>query len=159
MIIADQLSAAALIDSAGEVYVSRTADGGAARILIVEDNPLSQKLFNDLLQAHGYVTLTTASGREAVDLAHSAAPDLILLDVQLPELSGIEVTRRLKADPSTRDIPIVVVTASSVPLVRREILDSGCDGFIEKPINIDSFLREVRRQLADRATVAPRRED
>lgn len=133
----------------GEAGLSR-APGSAARILIVEDNALSRKLFNDLLEAHGYATVATASGREALDLAQSASPDLIVMDIQLPELSGIEVTRRLKSDPRTRGIPIVVVTASSVPGLRREVLDSGCDGFIEKPINIDGFLREIARHLAQR---------
>jgi two-component system, cell cycle response regulator DivK len=155
MITESRLPVSRSIDGVGEARLSRAAEGGAARILIVEDNLLSQKLFNDLLEAQGYATIATASGREALDLVHSVAPDLILMDIQLPELSGIEVTRRLKADARTHDIPIIVVTASSLPGIRQQILDSGCDGFIEKPISIDDFLGEIARQLSERRPSGP----
>jgi two-component system, cell cycle response regulator DivK len=126
----------------------QASEDSPARVLIVEDNVLSQTLFNDLLQVHGYSTLATASARDALRLAQTEAPDLILMDLQLPDLPGIEAIRRLKVDPRTRDIPIVVVTASLLPDIRRRAWAGGCDGFIEKPITIDGFLDEIRRHLA-----------
>jgi two-component system cell cycle response regulator DivK len=83
----------------------------AQKILIVEDNELNMKLFNDLLQAHGYETVQTHNGREALDLAREHEPDRILMDIQLPEISGLEVTKILKADDELKAIPVIAVTA------------------------------------------------
>jgi len=132
---------------AGNGGAERASERVAAQILIVEDNDLSRKLLNDLLEAHGHSILATASGVEALRLTRERKPNLILIDIQLADLSGIEVIRRLKADPSTSGIPVVVVTASLLPDIRRNAWDSGCDGFLEKPIDIDGFLHEVEHQL------------
>ena len=118
------------------------------RVLVAEDNPLSMKLFNDLLEAHGYATLRAETGPQALDLARTGRPDLILMDLQLPDLSGFEVIRRLKDDAGTGSIPIIAMTASAIPGVERQAMDSGCDAFIEKPINVDRFLRVVAQHLA-----------
>jgi two-component system, cell cycle response regulator DivK len=149
MLNAQQDSGAAIIMRSGdrEGVLPQASEGGLALVLIVEDNILSQRLFNDLLEVHGYSTRVTASGEDALLLAQTEPPDLILMDLQLPDLSGIEAIRRLKADPSTRDIPIVVVTASLLPEITRRAWASGCDGFIEKPISIDGFMEEIRRHL------------
>jgi two-component system cell cycle response regulator DivK len=119
----------------------------AKRILIVEDNPLNMKLLTDLCEAQGYETLQTGDGLEAVDLAREHLPDLILMDIQLPEVSGLEATRWLKSDPRTRAIPIVAVTAFAMSGDERRVLDSGCDGYIAKPISVLDFLQTVDSYL------------
>jgi len=121
--------------------------GSAPRgtILIVEDNELNLKLLKDILDVRGYSTVVTDLGAAAFDLARQHHPDLILLDIQLPDVSGIEVARRLKADEQTRAIPIIAVTAFAMPGERTEILDSGCDDYISKPLNIREFLALVER--------------
>jgi two-component system cell cycle response regulator DivK len=115
------------------------------RILIVEDNELNMRLLNDVLEAHGYDTLQTDQGEIAVDLARRFHPDLILMDLQLPDISGLEATGRLKADESTRSIPIVAVTAFAMSGDERKARDSGCDGYIAKPIMLQQFLAMVAR--------------
>ena len=115
------------------------------RILIVEDNELNLKLLNDILEAHGYITVVTGHGVAAIDLARQDHPDLILLDIQLPDISGTEVARLLKADAETREIPIVAVTAFAMPGERTMILESGCDDYMSKPINLHDFLAIVER--------------
>jgi two-component system, cell cycle response regulator DivK len=146
-----QVSAATIIarSGGGEDGLPQTSEDPAL-VLIVEDNILSQKLFNDVLEVHGYLTRVTTSGQDALLLAQTEAPDLILMDLQLPDLSGIEAIRRLKADPRTQDIPIIVVTASLLPEITRRAWAAGCDGFIEKPISIDGLIDEIRRLLAGR---------
>ena len=119
------------------------------RILIVEDNELNLKLLNDILAVHGYDTMPTGSGTTALDLARQFHPDLILLDIQLPDISGMEVARRLKADEQTRDIPLVAVTAFAMPGDRRMTLESGCDDYVAKPINIHDFLALVARYTSN----------
>jgi two-component system cell cycle response regulator DivK len=115
------------------------------RVLIVEDNELNLKLLNDILEVHGYITIVTDNGAAAIDLAHQHHPDLILLDIQLPDISGIEVARRLKADEETAAIPVVAVTAFAMPGDRTMMLQSGCDDYVAKPINIHDFLALVAR--------------
>lgn len=117
------------------------------KILIVEDNELNLKLFRDLLGAHGYDTVETKDGFEAIDMAREQMPDLILMDIQLPEISGLEVTRRLKADAATAHIPIVAVTAFAMKDDEEKILASGCEAYISKPISIQYFLDVVRKFL------------
>jgi len=121
--------------------------GSAPRgiILIVEDNELNLKLLKDILDFRGYSTVVTGLGAAAFDLAQRHRPDLILLDIQLPDVSGTEVARRLKADEQTRAIPIIAVTAFAMPGERTEILDSGCDDYISKPFSIRDFLALVER--------------
>lgn len=116
-------------------------------ILIVEDNELNMKLFNDLLQAHGYNTLQAKDGRVVIDLTRKNRPDLILMDIQLPEISGLEITKMLKADDDLRSIPIVAVTAFAMKGDEQKIRNGGCDGYIAKPISVASFLQTVSRFL------------
>jgi len=120
-------------------------------ILIVEDNELNLKLLKDVLDFYGYLTVVTAFGAAALDLAHQHHPDLILLDIQLPDISGTEVAHRLKADAQTRAIPIIAITAFAMSGDRETILDSGCDDYISKPFNVREFLALVKRRL-DKST-------
>ena len=117
------------------------------RILIVEDNDLNLKLFRDLLSANGYETIETKEGREAISLTRSLRPDLILMDIQLPEISGLEVTERIKADKDIRHIPIIAVTAFAMKDDEEKILRAGCEAYISKPISINDFLTAVRKFL------------
>ena len=114
-------------------------------VLIVEDNELNMKLFNDLLDAHGYRTLQTRDGMEALDLAREHRPDLILMDIQLPEVSGLEVTKWLKADDELQGIPVVAVTAFAMKGDEEKIREGGCEAYISKPISVASFLDTVRK--------------
>ena len=116
-------------------------------ILIVEDNELNMKLFNDLLQAHGYATLQVKDGRSVVEITRQNRPDLILMDIQLPEISGLEITKMLKADDDLRAIPVVAVTAFAMKGDEQKIRNGGCDGYIAKPISVASFLQTVSRFL------------
>lgn len=115
------------------------------QVLIIEDNELNLKLLNDILEVHGYATIVTRNGAAALDLARQHHPDLILLDIQLPDIAGTEVARRLKADEQTRPIPLVAVTAFAMPGDRAMILESGCDDYVAKPINVRDFLAMVER--------------
>ena len=117
-------------------------------VLIVEDNELNMKLFHDVLDAHGYDTLQTRTGLEALALARKYHPDLILMDIQLPEVSGLEVTKWLKEDDSLRDIPVVAVTAFAMKGDEERIRQGGCEAYISKPISVVNFLETVRRFLA-----------
>ncbi len=116
-------------------------------ILIVEDNDLNMKLFNDLLQANGYNTVQTKSGKEALQLTREHRPDLIIMDIQLPEISGLEVTKRLKADDELKDIPIIAVTAFAMKGDEEKIRDGGCEGYIAKPISVSNFLETIAEFL------------
>ena len=118
------------------------------RVLIVEDNDLNMKLFNDLLVAHGYDTLQTKDGVEALALARQHRPDLILMDIQLPEVSGLEVTKWIKEDKSLSMIPIIAVTAFAMKGDREKMRDGGCEDYIAKPISVASFLQTVERFLS-----------
>lgn len=124
-------------------------NGTGKRILIVEDNDLNLKLFRDLLNANGYETIETREGREAISLTRSMRPDLILMDIQLPEISGLEVTERIKADEAVRHIPIIAVTAFAMRDDEEKILRAGCEAYISKPISIGDFLAAVRKFLDD----------
>lgn len=117
------------------------------KILIVEDNELNMKLFNDLLQAHGYETIQTMDGRDVLQLARDHAPDLIIMDIQLPEISGLEVTKMLKADDGLREIPVIAVTAFAMKGDEEKIREGGCEGYIAKPISVPSFLETIARFL------------
>ena len=117
-------------------------------VLIVEDNELNMKLFNDLLEAHGYRTIQTRDGNEALKLAREHRPDLILMDIQLPEISGLEVTKWIKEDDNLRSIPIIAVTAFAMKGDEEKIRDGGCEGYIAKPISVANFLQTVERFLA-----------
>ncbi len=123
-------------------------------ILIVEDNELNMKLFNDLLQAHGYSTLQVKDGRAVVEITRQNRPDLILMDIQLPEISGLEITKMLKADDDLRSIPVVAVTAFAMKGDEQKIRNGGCDGYIAKPISVASFLQTVSKFLEQGAPAA-----
>ena len=112
-------------------------------ILIVEDNELNMKLFTDLLEAHGYDTLQTKDGMEALSIAREQRPDLILMDIQLPEISGLEVTKWLKEDDELRSIPVVAVTAFAMKGDEAKIREGGCEAYIAKPIALQEFMDTV----------------
>jgi two-component system cell cycle response regulator DivK len=118
-------------------------------ILIVEDNELNMKLFNDLLEAHGYRTVQTRSGTEALDLAREHKPDLILMDIQLPEVSGLQVTQWIKGDETLRHIPVIAITAFAMKGDEEKIREGGCEAYLSKPISIVKFLETVRTYLGE----------
>ena len=118
-------------------------------ILIVEDNELNMKLFNDLLEAHGYRTLQARNGVEAVDLARKHHPNLILMDIQLPEVSGLQVTQWIKDDESLRAIPVVAITAFAMKGDEEKIRQGGCEAYLSKPISVVKFLETVRNYASD----------
>jgi two-component system, cell cycle response regulator DivK len=122
-------------------------DVKAKTVLIVEDNELNMKLFHDLLDAHGYNILQTKDGMEALDIAREHRPDLILMDIQLPEISGLEVTKWLKEDDELAHIPVVAVTAFAMKGDEERIREGGCEAYISKPISVMQFLDTVRRHL------------
>jgi two-component system cell cycle response regulator DivK len=113
------------------------------RILVVEDNEKNMKLFRDVLQAKGYDTLEATSGEQAVELATGHVPDLILMDVQLPGIDGIEALARIRADEETKGIPVIALTAQAMAGDRERFLDSGFDGYISKPIDVMEFIQTV----------------
>src|SRR6187431_726214 len=122
----------------------------AKKVLIVEDNELNMKLFHDLLEAQGYETLQTREGLAALSLAREHRPDLILMDIQLPEISGLEVTKWLKEDEELSGIPVVAVTAFAMKGDEERIREGGCEAYISKPISVTVFLDTVRRHLEPR---------
>jgi two-component system cell cycle response regulator DivK len=124
--------------------------GGATKtVLIVEDNELNMKLFHDLLDAHGYRTLQTRNGMDALKLARDQRPDLILMDIQLPEVSGLEVTKWLKEDDELRRIPVVAVTAFAMKGDEERIRQGGCEAYISKPISVGTLIDTVRRFIGE----------
>ncbi|MDF3010052.1 MAG: response regulator receiver protein [Burkholderiales bacterium] len=120
-------------------------------VLIVEDNDKNMKLARDVLQAKGYQTLEAETGEEGVKLAKENVPDLVLMDIQLPGINGIEAFKQLRADPKTARIPIVALTASVTPTDRSQITAAGFDAFVSKPINLKEFLDTVKRLVEGRA--------
>jgi two-component system cell cycle response regulator DivK len=115
--------------------------------MIVEDNELNMKLFHDLLEAQGYHTICTHDGFKVLDLARKHRPDLILMDIQLPEVSGLEVTKWLKEDPELKVIPVVAVTAFAMRGDEERIREGGCEAYLSKPIPVPEFIETVRRFL------------
>ena len=116
-------------------------------VLIVEDNELNMKLFHDLLDSQGYQTLQTREGLQALALAREHRPDLILMDIQLPEISGLEVTNWLKDDEELNHIPVIAVTAFAMKGDEERIRQGGCEAYISKPISVVSFLETIRKHL------------
>lgn len=121
----------------------------AKRVMIVEDNDLNMKLFNDLLEANGYETIKTRNGLEALDLARAHRPDLILMDIQLPEVSGLEVTKWLKEDDDLYKIPVIAVTAFAMKGDEERIRQGGCEAYISKPISVAKFVETIRSYIGD----------
>lgn len=117
-------------------------------ILIVEDDSKNLTLFRDVLQATGYETIEATDGDRGVKLAQASKPDLILMDVQMSEMDGLEATRILKADTNTSTIPIIALTAYAMKGDEERMLEAGCDGYLAKPIDIKEFLKEVSRHLS-----------
>ncbi len=118
-------------------------------VLIVEDNELNMKLFHDLLEAQGYRTLQTRDGKAALTMAQQHRPDLIIMDIQLPEVSGLEVTQWLKDDDELCRIPIIAVTAFAMRGDEERILQGGCEAYLSKPISVITFLDTVREYLGE----------
>ena len=120
--------------------------------LIVEDNALNLKLIRDLLEASDIATLQTKDGTRALEMVREHRPDIILMDIQLPDVSGLDVTRQLKADPELCDIPIIAVTALALRGDEERVLEAGCDAYISKPISVAKFLAEVKKFLGEEDT-------
>ncbi|HYD45743.1 MAG TPA: response regulator [Phenylobacterium sp.] len=123
----------------------------AKTVLIVEDNELNMKLFHDLLDAQGYETLQTREGLQALSMAREHRPDLILMDIQLPEISGLEVTKWLKEDDELSSIPVVAVTAFAMKGDEERIREGGCEAYLSKPISVTLFLDTIKRLLGEPA--------
>ena len=121
------------------------------RILVVEDNEKNMKLFRDVLNATGYRTLEATTGGEAVELATEQAPDLVLMDIQMPDGDGVEALRRLRADERTAAIPVLAVTAQAMQGDRERFLAEGFDGYLSKPVNVGELLGIVRQHCDGRA--------
>jgi two-component system cell cycle response regulator DivK len=119
-------------------------------VLIVEDNERNLKLVRDVLQVKGYTTLEAGTAEEGIKLAAERKPDLILMDIQLPGMNGIDALRALRSDASTANIPVVAVTASVMQQDRKQITEAGFNGYVGKPINIKEFLGAVRGALGEK---------
>jgi two-component system, cell cycle response regulator DivK len=116
-----------------------------ARVLVVEDNEKNMKLFRDVLGATGYRTLAATTGAQAVALATEHAPDLVLMDIQLPDFDGVEALSRLRADERTASIPVLALTAQAMHGDRERFLDAGFDGYLAKPVNVIELLETVKQ--------------
>jgi two-component system cell cycle response regulator DivK len=121
------------------------------QILVVEDNEKNMKLFRDVLLAKGYRTLGATTGVEAVELAAEHAPDLVLMDIQLPDLDGVEALRRLRGDERTAAIPVLAVTAQAMRGDRQRLLAAGFDGYVSKPVDVRELIGTVRQHCDGRA--------
>ena len=116
-------------------------------VLIVEDNELNMKLFHDLLEAHGVNTVETYDGKNVLELAREHNPDLILMDIQLPEISGLDVTKQLKSDDELKSIPVIAVTAFAMKGDEQKIREGGCEDYISKPISVGKFMATINQYL------------
>ncbi len=121
-------------------------------VLIVEDNELNMKLFRDLLEAHGIAAIETRNGMDVLDIAREKKPDLILMDIQLPEVSGLDVTKWLKGDEALKSIPVIAVTAFAMKGDEEKIRQGGCEDYISKPISVSRFLEVIQTYLDKAAT-------
>ncbi len=116
-------------------------------VMVVEDNELNMKLFHDLLEAHGVQTVQVRNGMDVVDRAKETRPDLILMDIQLPEISGLEVTKWIKDDPEIADIPVIAVTAFAMKGDEDKIRKGGCEDYISKPIDVMTFIDTISQYV------------
>jgi two-component system cell cycle response regulator DivK len=121
----------------------------AKTVMIVEDNELNMKLFHDLLQANGFNTVQTRNGTDALALAREHKPDLILMDIQLPEVSGLDVTRWIKEDDTIKHIPIIAVTAFAMKGDEERIRAGGCEAYLSKPISVVKFIETIKHFLGN----------
>lgn len=117
------------------------------KVLIVEDNELNMKLFKDLLEVHGVDTVEARNGNDVVELTRKEMPDLILMDIQLPEISGLDITQMLKEDDELKAIPVIAVTAFAMKGDEEKIREGGCEDYISKPISVTNFLETVQKYL------------
>lgn len=120
-------------------------------ILIIEDNIINKKLFHDLLEAHGYDIVETENATEAIYLAKTANPCVILMDIQLPEISGVDLIKKMKAEESIKNIPIIAVTAFAMKDNEEMVMASGCDAYVAKPISIEPFIQLVNKYASMKA--------
>lgn len=126
------------------------------KILLVEDNPVNRRLAEFLLRSHGYVVREAATAQEAFQIMKTDRPDLIVMDIQLPGMDGLEVTKKLKEDPALREIPVVAVTSYAMTGDREKALAAGCVGYVTKPIDKSIFLQEVDSHLGTTRQIQPR---
>ncbi len=119
----------------------------AKKVLVVEDNELNMKLFSDLLEAHGIEAVQTKDGNDVLDLARKHNPDLIIMDIQLPEVSGLDITKRLKEDDELARIPVIAVTAFAMKGDEEKIRQGGCEDYISKPISVAHFIETVQKYI------------
>jgi CheY-like chemotaxis protein len=113
------------------------------KILVAEDNPMNLELIKDLLELNGHTVDVAPDGLQAVSLARRLHPDLVLMDVHMPRLDGIQATGQLQRDPSTREIPVIAFTASAMPAQLQQVLDAGCIGHITKPIDVETLMDQI----------------
>jgi two-component system, cell cycle response regulator DivK len=125
-------------------------------VLIVEDNDLNMKLFRDLIEAHGYRTMHTRDGMDVLPLAREHHPDLIIMDIQLPEVSGLDITKWLKAEADLKHIPVIAVTAFAMKGDEEKIRAGGCEDYLSKPIMVTQFIATVKRHLEPQAAAKAR---
>ena len=121
------------------------------KILLVEDNEVNRRLAGFLLRSQGYVVREATSGAAAFEMVESERPDLIVMDIQLPEMDGLEITRRLKQQPGTADIPVIAVTSFAMKGDREKALAAGCAGYVTKPIDKTTFIKEVATHVGSKA--------
>jgi two-component system cell cycle response regulator DivK len=117
------------------------------KILVVEDNPMNLELVSDILEANGYQVIQAQEGRQALEMARAERPGLILMDIQLPEMDGLEVTRLLKSDPDTSGIVVVAITAHAMRGDEERVREAGCSGYIAKPINTRDFVNVIESHM------------
>ncbi len=122
----------------------------ATRVLVVEDNERNLKLVRDVLQYAGYEIIEASTGEEGVELAQSRSPDVILMDLQLPDIDGMEALRRIRKSPVTADVPVVAVTAFAMQDDRARVFDAGFDGYLEKPLSVRELPAQVQQFLTAR---------
>ncbi|MFC1541762.1 response regulator [Candidatus Latescibacterota bacterium] len=118
-------------------------------VLIIEDNPINRKVFKDILSVNSYISIEAVDGEEGYKMAKEHKPNLIVMDVQLPGANGYEVTRRLKSEDDTKDIPIVIVTSFAMAGEENEARAAGCNDYLTKPINIHQFIETIKKYLPD----------
>jgi two-component system cell cycle response regulator DivK len=126
------------------------------KILLVEDNPVNRRLAVFLLRAHGYDVREATTGLEALEMLEKERADLIVMDIQLPGMDGLEVTRKLKAQPATADIPVIAVTSYAMKGDREKALAAGCVGYVTKPIDKTIFIHEIAARLGDKGKIENR---
>ena len=119
------------------------------KVLVVEDNELNQRLFHDLLEISGAAVIQTHDGHKVLEIARKEKPDLILMDIQLPQVSGLDITAQIKSDPDLATIPVIAVTAFAMKGDEDKIRQGGCEDYISKPISVPVFLELIKKYLGE----------